>query len=275
MSKLANIRFIASVFTVLLTLAITTPLSARPSYGQSCITCHSSNGFGHTVTDAMLDVVGTNSSIIPVGQFGDPDRGEGPLDSYSATPGGTFELVIQLSDPNPLFNPSRWAVGFKNVGHTDPDYQAGNADPMTWRDAQLLLAAAQEYGEEFPNDPAPVPLDESEWTLYTDYFLNDGAQYYASTGDGGHDWTGPTTLNLTVTVPSVVLPGWYDLEVSVEGWDYDHMTGSYAFYDEEHFYLNVVPEPSLLMPMLAVAFAMISQRAKRLDRRNRARAIQV
>lgn len=231
--------------------AMAPSVQARPSYGESCKTCHGSDGFGHTVSGAMLDVIGTSSSIIPEGQFGDPDRGVGPLDTYTAMPGGTFDLVIQLNDPSPLFSPQKWSAGFKHIEHTDPDYQAGNPDPLTWRDAQLILAGAQEYGTVFPPDPAPLPVNESDWTLYTDTFLSVDTQFYGSTGDGGHVWAGPTMLSLMVTVPVSVIPGWYDLEIMVAGWDYDHPTGSYAFYDDEHFYLNVIPEPGTIGILIA------------------------
>lgn len=243
-------RTIAAVLALISCLAFANDAQARPAYGRSCVECHGSNGFGNTVIGSMLSLTGTSSEEIPNAAFGDPDRGEGPLPTYTTTPGSAFSLVINVADPNsgPIpFNPEKWAVGLKNISHTDPDFQAGNADPLTWRDNQLLLVGAQEFGVIFPPDPAPVPANESEWTLYTDTFITPDEQYYASSGDGGHAWTGPQTLTLDVTVPGGVLPGWYDIEVSVEGWDYAHEGRPFAFYDEAHFYLHVVPEPGTLL----------------------------
>lgn len=222
-------------------LISTTAVHARPGYGNSCIQCHGSGGFGNSVIGTMLSIEGTSFAEIPNDAFGDPDRGEGPLPTYTTTPGSTFELVIQLADPSGSgFTPSRFAVGIKNIHRTDPDFQAGDPDPFSWRDDQLLLVGALDFGDVWPDDPAPLPTNASEWTLYTHWT---DVQYYASTGDGGHEWNGPVTLTLSVTVPGGVLPGWYDIEVTTAGWDYEHISGPFAFVDQTNFYLNVIPEP--------------------------------
>ncbi len=247
-------------------LAHAATVEARPGYGQSCISCHGSGGFGNTVFGSMLSINGTSTAEIPNGAFGDPDRGEGPLPTYTTTPGNTFDLSITLSDPtnhDPSFFPLRFAVGIKNISNTDPDYQAGNPDTLTWRDNQLLLVGAQEFGVDFPDDPAPLPMNESQWTLYTDYTFVFEEQYYASTGDGGHEWNGPVTLLLTVTVPAGVLPGWYDIEVSTAGWDYGNPGGPFAFYDEAHFYLNVIPEPATYLLAASSIILLLRRRRHR------------
>lgn len=211
---------------------------ARPGYSANCSSCHGSAGFGNTVPDALIDIVAPRQSTIPPGAFGDPDRGEGPLATYAATAGGTFELAVQIKDPstyNPTFLPTKWALTLQDIFHTDPDYQFGDPDPLQWRDGQLLLEGALAPTGAGP-DPAPIPANSAEWWLYA----SQNRQFYASTSDAGHAWNGPLLINVTVSVPASVLPGWYDLEVSAAGWDFPL---SFAFYDDEHFYLNVVPEP--------------------------------
>ncbi len=227
--------------------------SGRPLYGNSCISCHGSAGFGHDEIGSLMSITGTHLAEIPSGAFGDPDRGEGPLPTYTASPGSTFELSIHLDTPTGPFLPERFAVGIKNIEHTDPDFQSGNLDPSSWRDGQLLLEGAQPYGVITPPNPAPLPTDESEWTLYTNF---EELQYYASTGEGGHAWTGPVTLRLDVTVPSGVLPGWYDLEVTTAGWDRSNAAGQYAFVDQANFYLNVVPEPNCILLLVGCLAAL-------------------
>lgn len=231
---------------------------ALPTYGNNCSSCHGTAGIGNTVPNAVIDIMGTSQSTIPSGAFGDPDRGEGPLATYTAAPGGAFDLVVQIkntSNYSTPFVPSRWALALQDVYHTDPDYQNGDPDPLNWRDAQLLLDGAMPPGGPV-DDPAPIPLVASEWSLYTNFSQK---QFYATTAGRGHDWIGPFLFSVTVGVPSGVLPGWYDLEVSAAGWDYDQ---SFAFYDDEHYYLNVTPEPGGLSLLLVGAHIML--------RRNRA-----
>lgn len=262
---------ITVLFVMVALATFASPAYARPAYGVSCVSCHGGDGFGNTVDGAMMSVVGTSQSTIPAGQFGDPDRGEGPLAAFLASPGGTFNLVIALDDPSDYsipFDPEAWGIVFSHVSHTDPDFQTGNPDPLSWRDDQLLLVGALEYGVMVPPEPAPLPLDESEWTLYTD--SSTGVQYYGSTGEGGHAWSGPLSLMLTVTVPGGVLPGWYDLEASIAGWDYGYSQGSFAFYDDEHFYLNVVPEPGAV-GLVGIGALLLLNRRRNRNRRHAAR----
>lgn len=227
------------------------PAWARPSgfYGSSCFYCHT-GGFlvGRSTPGAVLGISSVMQATIPPAQFGDPDRGEGPLPKYDAAPGGTFQLTLQIKDPSLYASPfsiETWALGFKRIYTTDPSYQNGDANKLTWQDAQLTLVGAHNQGDT-SGIPYPIPTDETDWTLQTSTsFLagsgtpeiddHENEQYYTSADTNGHAWKGPMTLQLTVTVPSGVQPGWYDLEVSAEGLDNNFE----AFYDEQHFYLHV------------------------------------
>ncbi|MFO0974257.1 MAG: hypothetical protein U1A27_12580 [Phycisphaerae bacterium] len=244
--------------------AIPSSASARPSYGiANCVICHSSSGFGIDATNRLVDVVSGTTATIPSGAHGDPDRGEGPLSTYTASPGGSFNLQVQVKDPNPgtpPFQPEHYAVGLKHFFTTDPDYQNGNPNTADWADNMLTLSGATYYDDLNPPtvpDPEPIPLDETGWWIHTDVNSGGplvGSLYYTSVAENGHWWYDPDTggphlFSLTVTVPAGVVPGWYDLEVSVEG---DQKTGDvFAYYDEEHFYLHILPEPASAMLLLA------------------------
>lgn len=244
-------RSLLSALAICGFVSIASPAFARPSgfYGQGCVYCHT-GGFlvGRSTPDAVLEVFSNQQSTIPPAQFGDPDRGEGPLPTYSAAPGGTFQLTLNVKDTTLYaepFTPDRWALGMKHIYTTDPNYQNGDTDKNTWRNDQLTLVGAYNQGDESGN-PFPIPADQTGWTLQTDTSFMEGSgvpiidehineQYYTSADSNGHEWIGPTTLQLTVTVPAGVLPGWYDIEMSGEGLDTDFN----AFYDEQHFYLHV------------------------------------
>ena len=244
--------------------AVLSPLEAfaRPlgQFGSACKTCHAgaiSNG--REVQDMLLDVVSSIQSAIPAGHFGDPDRGEGPLSTYVAEPGGTFDLLLKIKDPKPdEIVPRVWSTELNRVSRTDPDFQAGNLDKLTWLDGQLQLSGAMSDG----NGRNVIPNDATDWTEHIDAgFLSvdhHGETYFTSSDTMGHQWTGPLTLSLAVTVPDRVLLGWYDLEAAIAGRDVD----SRGFYDHEHFYLNVVPEPTTGVVVLA-GFAAIARRRSR------------
>jgi hypothetical protein len=217
---------------------------ARPmgAFGTQCVNCHGGDFLnGQILTDQLLNVLGDFQAEIPDGSFGDPDRGEGLLAAYSAVPGGAFQLLLQIKEPDPeVIIPQYWAVAIKRIYATDPDFQAGDPNKLNWRNDQLTLLGAMPGGggSDF------IPNDESEWFLQTDssFFFpaHTDEQYYTSSDVYGHAWAGALQLSLMVTVPSGVLPGWYDIEVSIEGLDKDFR----GFYEEQHFYLNIVPEPA-------------------------------
>lgn len=238
---------------------------ARPAggFGSSCVDCHGGPFLeGREVPNALVDVLSGTHAEIPAGQFGDPDRGEGPLATYTASPGGTFELTIQIKDPDPLVvQPLEWAAVLQRIRRTDPDFQAGNPDPLTWRDNQLALVGALMPG----HAGSDIPIDETGWTLQTDGGVYNPArqdfQYYTSADVFGHDWIGALLMSLTVTVPAGVIPGWYDLEISVAGLDTDY----YGFYDDEHFYLHVIPEPATALLAGAIAALALRRRTGQAD----------
>lgn len=270
MHQIRNIRCASiAALAIGLFVSLNSTASARPSYAvQSCGDCHGSSGIGHTLTNQLLDVLSNQSSTIPPNQFGDPDRGEGPLPTYTATPGSSFHLQLQVKDPSdpPGFLPDAWGIALRRVYTTDPDRQAGNPDTSTWADNSLALIGSSFYDPSNPPstpDPYPIPGDAGGWWRHLDQsggVLN-GSIYYASIPDAGHEWAGPLMMGLDVFVPGGVIPGWYDLEVSIQGWDYDFAAGPYAFYEEHHFYLNVMPEPTTALLSLA-GLALVRRRRR-------------
>lgn len=80
-------------------------------------------------------------------------------------------------------------------------------------------------------------------------------QYYTSADTYGHAWVGPLVLSVIVNVPAGVLEGWYDLEASIAGEDDQGI-----FYDDEHFYLHVRPEPATYLLLSAGAVLLLRRR---------------
>lgn len=246
---------------------------ARPTYGNAnCSDCHSSAGFGNTVTNRLVDVVSGTTATIPNGAFGDPDRGEGPLASFSAAPGTTFQLTLSVKDPtagSPSFAPNHYAVALRNFFTTDPDYQAGDTNTANWDEDMLQIPGATPFDifNPPPPGPGPIPTGSADWWRHADTFGGalDGSYFYTSIAESGHDWFdpiqgGPQIMTLDIFVPAGVIPGWYDLTVSAQGVDFTHPSGFFAFYDEEHFYLEVTPEPATA---LLLGFGLLVRRRRR------------
>lgn len=243
----------------MIVLASAAQATARPFgvFGRDCSGCHGTGGIVGTdpqnLTGEMIDVVGDFASEIPPGEFGDPDRGEGPLQAYEAAPGSSFTLTIDITTPVSII-PEAWSAELKRIERTDPDFQTGNPDSATWEDDALALIGAMLEG----NGSSAIPLDETGWTIHTDLSggPTDGWEYYTSSDLNAHDWTGPVQLVLDVFVPGGVLPGWYDIEVAVAGVD----TSANGFYEDEHFYLHVIPEPATMLVLGAGALICCRRR---------------
>ncbi len=249
----------ATLIVALVSLfSLQSPALARPhgGYGQGCAVCHT-GGFldGRATPNKVLGILPQQRSMFP-GDTGESDvvEGAGVSPTYTADPGDTIQLLLQIKDPTigpDAFAPERFALGLKQIYVTDPDYQAGNPDKNTWRNDQLTLVGAR-LGGSGNIDPEPIPLDETGWVLWTDntfmqgaggdpfFDLHVGEDYYTSAETNGHAWAGPMLMSLTITVPAGVLPGLYDIEISAEGIDSDYL----GFYDEQHFFLRVLPEPA-------------------------------
>jgi hypothetical protein len=249
----------AAMLTVACATAASSTALARPAgiFGSDCFSCHATSVLsGREVEDQLLNIVAPKNAEIPLGAFGDPDRGEGPLPTYTAAPGGSFVLTINITNPNVnVVDPHVLSVALKRVFTTDPDFQAGVSDKSTWLDDGLFLAGAMAPDNASTNYPA----DETGWTEHIDQsFLvpdNVGERYYTSSDSSGHDFEGPRTLTLDVSVPAGVLPGWYDLEISVAGND------GPGFYEDAHFYLEVIPTPgAAAIITLAIAGAAARRR---------------
>jgi len=235
---------------------------ARPSgaFGSDCFSCHATNVLsGREVEDQLLEITAPKSAEIPLGAFGDPDRGVGPLPTFAAAPGASFALTIDITSPNVnVVDPETLSVALKRVFTTDPDFQAGATDKSLWLDDALALTGAMAPG----SASTIYPADETGWTEHIDdSFLdpdNVGERYYTSSDTGGHAFDAPRTLTLDVFVPDGVIPGWYDLEVSLAGIDADGA----GFYEDSHFYLEVIPAPGA-GAALALGLAAAGARRRR------------
>ncbi len=75
---------------------------------------------------------------------------------------------------------------------------------------------------------------DPSWTNFGTYFT-------WPSGGGVATWTGPTTLTYLLGVDASTPLDVYDLEFAVG------VKGGGLRYDDEHFYLNVVPEPGALL----------------------------
>lgn len=162
-------------FATLLAVALVPASSARArplgGFGERCENCHAGEiAFGgRELPNAFLDVLSDTHSQIPPGQYGDPDRGVGPLSSYTAVPGGSFELRLQVKEPDPLISsPLAWAAALHDIYTTDPDSRT-NPDNTTWRDDALVMLNARADGNgSVIGDPYPLPTSAKQWTLHTD-----------------------------------------------------------------------------------------------------------
>ncbi|NOZ41429.1 MAG: PEP-CTERM sorting domain-containing protein [Planctomycetes bacterium] len=191
--------------------------------GNSCASCHSSDGGSNPVQPTndpasdrvdALEILG--EALLDLGDGNRNDgKDRGSLQVFTVQPGGTVDLTMQVLD-----GADKYAVQLKRLekagvlGPADTDFLTGFVPDVSW------------FAQGVPN------------TYYTSVPFSTS---WAVVSPSGPD---PYTFSLTVD-PGTPL-NVYDLEFAVAG----HQ--NVRFYDDLHFYLNVVPEPNTLA-LLAVA----------------------
>ena len=215
------------VFILALSIAVLTGevSTAHPPnaiiHGNSCATCHERSpeegglqGGGEARPDAM-SVLG-DTTLDPDESLGTPpddwvDRGA--LKLFTARPGDTVDLTMQVEQ-----------------GATEYAVQLKRFEKEGFSGIGNRLAGYFEF--------------DLDWVAHG----FDDSTYYTHSPDDfdGHDWITnsvtpvPFTFSLTLSADAPL--DLYDLEFATAGIDATLPNGKW--YGDEHFYLNVVPEPS-------------------------------
>ncbi len=199
-----------SMMALGLLLTLGSVAQAKPSWGVSCKGCH---GAGEVSRPGALEVTG--EGMLDLGALNVPNPTRGLIPFFTVAPGGSVDLTMNVLDGSDVF-----AVEIKRfekagvLGPVDVDFLTGYGADAGW--------VAQDDG---------------------------GTAYFTSTGDTGDAWGGATVPHtFTLTVDANTPLNTYDLEYAVAGLgDPDPGLGrSGRFYGDQHFYLQVVPEPSTL-----------------------------
>ncbi len=215
----------------LLVVMVAGSAQAKPEFNNSsCNNCHAE------FDGNEIDVSGTD----PPGLLDPPawddgftgSGGHGPLQAFTVAPGGTVSLT----------------------GET-----LGNAELLS---AALNLKRFQKWGDMGSALQSYVDLANSGagWTVRHDALLGDALYFTQRIGTS----RGPFSFDLTIlpTTP----PGLYDLEFAAAGGipsgDPPPPFGQPVWHSDEHFYLQVVPEPGALA-MLAGCLAALGLWARR------------
>jgi hypothetical protein len=158
--------------------------------------------------EGRMEVSGTEELLDLETQLDGNQRG--PLKTFTVTPGDTVSLEMTVLDGS-----LHYAVQLKRLETGGQKYSQDNK--LDWTDANGPENVWQEWG-------AP--------TYYTK-----GA---GEAGTSGIPWDGTQmTYVFNMTLDAATPIDVYDLEFAVA-------TGGFA-YQDEHFYLNVVPEPSAVV----------------------------
>jgi hypothetical protein len=194
--------------------------AAKPSFaidnGNSC------KGIGcHVEETGRMQVTGADG-VLDLGTQLDGNV-RGALQLFQVNPGNTVTLSMKVLNGNDLF-----AVQFKRL--ETPGQLNGLANFMTWMEDNL-----------------PSNL----WTLQEvtnpPYFTKDNGNNGGLAGSAA----GPFSFGLFVDAATP--PDVYDLEFAVAG---TAGGGDLRFYQDEHFYLEVVPEPAAGASAMAMLAAL-------------------
>ena len=211
--------------TVLLWVSMNYQTMAHPPnaivHGNSCATCHELapgdgglQGGGEERRNALSVI--SDQELDPDESQGTPPEGwtdRGALKLFTAEPGQTINLTMQVEN-----------------GATEYAVQLKRLEKEGFSNSGNLLASY------VTPDPLWIPQGFDERTYYTN----------SSDEFDGHDWvvgsTEPVEYSFALTLAANAPSDLYDLEFAVAG--IDPATTNGKWYGDEHFYLQVVPEPA-------------------------------
>jgi len=181
---------------------------ALPSFGESCSGCHGTN-VGWTNPNKME--VSAFDAMLDIGTQID-GKTRGPLSTYNAQPGDTVTLQMTVTD-----NSQKYGVQLKRLYKSGQQVSASN----------FLTSPMYGVGSVPPwVDNGGDPVNGPQWFYQGPISAGVGSVYNFD-------------LILDPGTPLDV----YDLEFAIAGGS--GFTPS-SWYQDEHFYLNVIPEPSTL-----------------------------
>lgn len=194
--------------------------------------CKNCHSAGEPVLGALS--VGNHDGLFDPDESGTGATDRGPLKTFVVTPGQTVDFAVTI-DLGTLFNYA-YAVELKRM--EIPGVVAGG-----------VLAFSP----------------DTDWFLQTGALKPDPARpYYTTPSDAGIPFFGPQTFTFSMFIDPATTPDVYDLEFAMAGQpDF--------FYADEHFYLQVIPEPETLALLLAGAsLLLLRARPRRIAARDEA-----
>ncbi|MEE9295164.1 MAG: PEP-CTERM sorting domain-containing protein [Phycisphaerae bacterium] len=200
----------------------------RPNYGRNCRDCH---GGGPPPVAGALEVLNFNGLVDP-DESGTGATDRGLLKFFEVAPGGNVDLSVRIDLQN-LEN-FKYAVELKRMETTGVE----NGGTLT-----------------YSPDPA--------WFLQTGDLIPDPDRpYFTTPQDSGILFTGPQLFTFTMFVDPSTDPDFYDLEFAM---GLRHELDFDRFYEDEHFYLHVTPEPATLTLMVLALGVSLRRRRLTID----------
>ena len=199
------LKIFTPLLACLLVVAFGNVAQAWPGSGESCSQCHGTNVGG--TNPNKMEVTDFDTTLDLGTQLDGNVRGE--LSTYNAQPGDTVTLQMTVTD-----NSERYGIQLKRL------YKSG-------QEVSLV---------NFLTDPMYSTTSAPPWNNHGSDPVN-GPQWFSQGPiDGGVGSVYNFDLVLDVNTPLDV----YDLEFAIAGGP-AYTSGSW--YQDEHFYVNVVPEP--------------------------------
>jgi hypothetical protein len=199
---------------------------AYPSLGESCSVCHGVNVGG--TNPNKMEVTGFDT-ILDLGVQLD-GKSRGPLSTFTALPGDTVTLQMTVTD-----NSEKYGIELKRL------YKSG-------QEVSIL---------NFLTSPMYGTTSAPPWTSYGADPVN-GPQWFAQ---GPIDGSVGSVYNFDLVLDPNTPMDVYDLEFAIAGGP-AHQSGSW--YQDEHFYLQVIPEPSTIalagLGMIAICTGFLKRR---------------